>query len=97
MHGEIVVIMLLVLSTYLNQQKVYVHGLGYTPRISKNLAGQFVYNENKRSALSRFSFTNIYSDTQRVYTSGLVDYIINYTLSKYNILQQKITKNKLQT
>ena len=49
-------------------------------RISKNIAGQFVYNENKRSiSLADLVFSNVYSDTERVYTSGLVDYIINYT------------------
>ena len=52
----------------------------------QNIAGQFVYNENKRSvSLADLVFTNIYSDTERVYTSGSVDYIINYTLSNSNI------------
>ena len=53
-------------------------------RISKNIAGQFVYNENKRSiSLADLVFSNVYSDTERVYTSGLVDYITqSYTLSQ---------------
>ena len=55
-------------------------------RISRNIAGQFVYNENKRSiSLADLVFSNVISDTQRVFTSGLVDYIINYTLSNSNI------------
>ena len=70
-------------------------------RISKNLAGQFVYNENKRSiSLADLVFTNIYSDTQRVYTSGSVDYIINYTLSNSNIstkdYKEQVTNLKYQ-
>ena len=55
-------------------------------RISKNLAGQYIYSENKRSiSLADLVFSNVYSDTTRVYTSGLVDYIINYTLSNSKI------------
>ena len=55
-------------------------------RISKNLAGQFVYSENKRSiSLADLVFSNVYGDTTRVYTSGFVDYIINYTLSNSKI------------
>ena len=57
-----------------------------TSRISKNLSGQIIYNESKRSiSLKDLIFSNVYSDTTRVYTSGLVDYIINYTLSNSQI------------
>jgi hypothetical protein len=55
-------------------------------RISKNLAGQLIYSENNRSiSLKDLVFSNVYGDTTRVYTSGLVDYIINYTLSNSSI------------
>ena len=71
----------LVKSQLLNQPAKYMSLAWDTSRISKNLAGQYVYNENNRSiSLASLVFSNTYGDTKRVFTSGLVDYIINYTL-----------------
>ena len=76
-----------IIKSWLLNQPARVMSLAWDlSRISKNLAGQFVYSESKRSiSLKDLVFSNVYGDTTRVFTSGLVDYVVNYTLSNSNI------------
>ena len=72
-----------------------------TSRIKKNLADQYVYTESKRSiSLKDLVFSNTEGDTTRVFTSGLVDYIVNYTLSNSKIdaksYKEEVTNLKYQ-
>ena len=64
-----------------------VIGLGYDlSRIKKNLAGQVIYEPTgKIIQLDQIEFPNTYAETNKVLTSGLVNYIHNYVAS--NILE----------
>ncbi len=75
------------IKSWLLNQPAKVMSLGWDlSRISRNLAGQLVYTENKRCiSLADLVFSNVYGDTTRVFTSGLVDYVVNYTLSNSSI------------
>ena len=76
----------LIKSWLLNQPAKVMSMAWDVSRISKNLAGQFIYSENKRSiSLADLVFSNVFGDTTRVFTSGLVDYIVNYTLSNSSL------------
>jgi len=51
-------------------------------RITRNLCGQLIYNETGLRIKSEVvKFPSIYSSTERVQTSGIINYIINYILS----------------
>jgi len=51
-------------------------------RITRNLCGQLVYNETGLRIKSEdIKFPSIYSSAERVQTSGIINYIINYILS----------------
>ena len=55
-------------------------------RIARNLAGQLVYTEtSKRISLADIKFPNIPSDTTRVFTSGLVNYMQGYLIGNEDI------------
>jgi len=46
-------------------------------RISKNLAGQYVYNNNKHIRTDSIVFPNTYADNQRVLAAGFINFIYN--------------------
>jgi len=74
------------IKAWLLNQPAKVMGIGFdVSRITKNLAGQYVYtNTLKPITLKDIQVPNTYEDTQRVQTSGLVNYIYNLVAS--NIL-----------
>ena len=91
----------LIKSWLLNQPAKFMSLAWDTSRISKNLADQFVYTESNRSiSLKDLVFTNVFGDSKRVYTSGLVDYIVNYTLTNTAITtpdyKEQLTSLKYQ-
>ena len=61
-------------------QPAKVLGLGFDlARIKKSSANQWVYKDTLKSInLQDFKFSNVYGDDTRVFTSGFVNYIINY-------------------
>ena len=88
------------IKAWLLNQPAHVMGIAWDiSRISKNLSGQIVYNKVKPIAVRDLVFSNVYEDTERVYTSGLVDYIINYVLvnSKQTVEQYKNEITTLKT
>ena len=71
------------LKAWVLNQPNKIFGLGFdTSRIKKTVAGQFVYTEtNKAITLSDLVFPNTPTDSVRVLTSGLVNYIYAYLLA----------------
>ena len=78
------------LKSWLLNQPAKVMGLGWdVSKVKRNLAGQWTYaNTNKPISIANLIFSNLYGDTNRSNTSGLVDYIVNYVL-----LNSTITNN----
>ena len=74
------------LKAWLVNQPSKVMGLGFdVSRITKNLVGQYVYEDtNKHLVLADLQLPNTYADTARVQTAGLVNFIYNLVAS--NIL-----------
>ena len=65
-------------------------------RITRNLCGQLIYNETGlRIRSSDIKLPSIYSSSERVQTSGIINYIINYILSdnlkSYNTYNYDLT------
>ena len=53
-------------------------------RIDRNIAGQLVYTETGlRIKPDDIVLPSIYSSTSRVYTSGIINYVVDYILSDY--------------
>lgn len=75
-----------IIKAWLLNQPAKVMGIGFDlSRVYKNLSGQYVYSETlKPINLANLQLPNSYQDTQRVQTSGLVNYIYNLVAS--NIL-----------
>ena len=76
--------------------------LAWDTSIKKKIPDQYVYTESKRSiSLKDLVFSNTEGDTTRVFTSGLVDYIVNYTLSNSKIdaksYKEEVTNLKYPT
>ena len=69
----------LMISWALNQPAQFF-GLAFDrSRITRNGAGQLVYKDtSKRIELSKLRFPNSASDSQRVYTAGIINYIQGY-------------------
>ena len=75
-----------IIKSWLIHQPSKVMGVGFDlSRIQKNLAGQNIYSETgKHLTLDALVFPNSYQDSQRIMTSGLVNYI--YNLIANNVL-----------
>ena len=76
-----------IVKAWLLSQPSKVMGLGWDiSAVKRNLAGQWVYrNTNKPVAIENLEFSNLYGDVTRVYTSGFVDYVVNYVLKNSEI------------
>ena len=46
----------------------------------QNLSGQIVYDKINPISAKNLQFTNIIDDTTRIFTSGLVNYVVGYVL-----------------
>jgi len=92
----------LMLSWILNQPNK-IFGLGFDiSRISRNAAGNVVYNETQKSInLNELVFPNTYVAEERVISSGLVNFVYNYmandVTTSYEAYQEslKSVQNKL--
>ena len=70
-----------IIKSWLLNQPAKVFGIGWDlSRISKNLSGQIVYDKIKPISAKNLQFTNIIDDTTRIFTSGLVNYVVGYVL-----------------
>ena len=74
------------IKAWLLNQPSKVMGIGWDlSRISKNLSGQIVYDEQTPISTNNLKFTNIIEDDTRIFTSGLVNYIVNYVVQNSEV------------
>ena len=80
----------LITSFILNKPNAVI-GVGFDlSRIKRNLVGNLVYTEtNKSITLKDLKFPNTYNDSERVFTSGLVNYINSYMASDVTTSYEK--------